>query len=91
MPRKNSRQIRPDVPRPAAQQVHRAITVMVDLCKDGTSTAVVGVLNPSTHRYHFVRMADREWGGLPGSAMAEMLAEVAYAVGADEETRRLLR
>lgn len=44
---------------PDAAAVVQAVTLMIDICDDGTMTAVIGRLDLTTRRYCFTRMADQ--------------------------------
>lgn len=69
----------------------RTVNLMVGLNDDGTSSAVLAVMNEDEHRYTFVRLPDRPWWGRVGDALSEALREAAMDAGLDEECRLLLR
>lgn len=44
---------------PDAAAIVQAVTLMIDICDDGTMTAVLGRLDVATRRYGFTRLADQ--------------------------------
>ena len=68
-----------------ARTLHSACTLMVDLNVDGTTSAVVGMLDPRTRRYRFVRLPEGTWTGPPGIAMHQAIRLALWEMGMDPE------
>lgn len=64
---------------------------MLDLNRDSTVTAIIGVMNLNNRRYVFHRLPMRSWWGRPDSAFGEALITVAQDAMLDHELREALR
>ena len=68
-----------------AKSLHAAVTLMVDLHADHTTSAVVGILDSRTRRYRFVSLPRGTWAGNDRIALHQAIRMALWEMGMDPE------